>query len=124
MFFSKKSRRLFMLPSSDYFWMTILPILPKPNRGAPRHRALSLPVFSPIIGNLGNGQTDCQYCQSIRIYWQSWLFKFNCQYCQCPTATATATATARPLDRSTARPTAALPGMNRYADQIGHRSVC
>ena len=54
MFFSKKSRGLFMLPSSDYFRMTILPILPKPESRAPRHRALSLPVFSPIIGNLGN----------------------------------------------------------------------
>jgi hypothetical protein len=37
--------------------------------------------------------------------------------------------TARPLDRSTARPPdrpAAIdhaPGMDRYADQIGHRSV-
>jgi len=54
MFFSKKSRRLFMLPSSDYFCMTILPRLPKPESRAPRHRAPSLPVFSLAIGNLGN----------------------------------------------------------------------
>jgi hypothetical protein len=70
-----------VLVGVDLKRLTILPILPKPESRAPRHHALSLPVFSPIIGtfgyakqiakianqsaaigNLGNGKTNCQSC--------------------------------------------------------------
>lgn len=89
MFFSKKSRRLFVLLSSDYFCMTILPILPRfwPWRGTPNHRAHTL--FAGFLSN----------------HWHFWQWSNNCQECQSTNCIANLAngPTARPPDRAAPR---------------------
>jgi len=72
-----------------------------------------LPVFSLAIGNLGYSKPIANIANDLRAIGNLGNGKTNCQYCQWSTSR-------RPINRATRH---APPGMDRYANQIS-QSFC
>lgn len=89
-----------MLPSSDYFRMTILPILPRlwPRSRTPQHRADTRFLCSGFsFGQSWQLKNNCQYCQTSKVHWQSWQWSNGLPILPILPMV-------RPLDRPTVRP--------------------